>query len=207
MEQISYILIGFLIARLSTYLDKFFERQVKSYNELVYLQGYFNTCVAITHDNLNALNDFILTIRSGSIYVNSIQMYPVYEDYSLRLASLEYLNKTSSTIYQLKRVNNDIARIDLQYKDLVKYFLQKDIDPQTYMANVVDLSPQLQEFSQHLIRLKGELISRLAEARLLSKKERTPFSILYEKIYSITTKSLNKADIDKEKEIVLKGFQ
>ncbi|KKQ42181.1 MAG: hypothetical protein US60_C0022G0007 [Microgenomates group bacterium GW2011_GWC1_37_8] len=198
---------AFLFLRLSEFLTKIYQREVKHYNSLVILETQLNEIGGIIHDNIYILPNFRRVITSGNIYFNNLHTLPIDKSHYENLHDLDLINDLFSYFYQLRKINDDIETSTSGYIDIKNALIQKNITPQDYKVNSNLLAQNLVYIEVFLKDLEERTIKLMARIRVQIKKE-IPLGTRIQQFFIRTTEGkLNSGDIKKETEKLRKEIE
>ena len=166
---------AFLFIRIGEVLTKLYERKNKHYNALVGLERACNEYLNIISDNIFVINDFITISKSALgknqpfVYFNELHELSVDKEITLNLANIDLINETFSFEVGIDKMNNSIRATNRFYSDIKGAFIQRNIDFETYKANVLILMGKLEELKSFLLSLQEEDKKICAIARILMK--------------------------------------
>jgi len=189
---------AFLFLRLSEFLTKIYQREVKHYNSLVILETQLNEIGGIIHDNIYILPNFRRVITSGNIYFNNLHALPIDKSHYENLHDLDLINDLFSYFYQLRKINDDIETSTSGYIDIKNALIQKNITPQDYKVNSNLLAQNLGYIEVFLTDLEERTVNLMARIRVQIKKE-IPLGTRIQQLFIRTSEGkLNPEDIKKE---------
>ena len=198
---------AFLFLRLSEFLTKIYQREVKHYNSLVILETQLNEIGGIIHDNIYILPNFRRVITSGNIYFNNLHALPIDKSHYENLHDLDLINDLFSYFYQLRKINDDIETSTSGYIDIKNALIQKNITPQDYKVNSNLLAQNLGYIEVFLTDLEERTVNLMARIRVQIKKE-IPLGTRIQQLFIRTTEGkLNSGDIKKETEKLRKEIE
>jgi len=162
----------FFFLRLSEFLSKLYQRQVKHYNSLVMLETQLNEIGGIIHDNLYILPNFIRVITSGNVYFNNLHLMLIDKSHYENLYGLEILNDLFEYNYQVRKINDDINTASAGYQDIKKALIAKHISINDYKINAQNMANNLKTIEVFLAELQKDTIKLLAKIRVQMRYDR-----------------------------------
>lgn len=186
---------AFLFLRLSEFLTKLYQREVKHYNSLVNLEVQLNEIGGIIHDDLYVLPNFIRVITSGNIYFNNLHTIPIDKSHYENLYDLSLLNDLFSYFYQARKLNDDLITANSGYQDIKNALIQKNIKKDDYLINTKLMANNLKQIEVFLIEFEEVTVKLMARVRVQMKYD-IPLSTKIQQFFIKT-----KGDKIKETEI------
>lgn len=163
---------AFLFLRISEFLTKLYQRQVRHYNSLVALETQLNEIGGIIHDNLYILPNFIRVIKSGNVYFNNLRPIPVDKSHYENLYDLSLINELFSYNYQVRKINDDMETASIGYRDIKNALIERNISPEHYKINTDGLAEKLKQIELFLSDLQKRTIKLLARVRLQIRSDK-----------------------------------
>lgn len=171
-----------VFVRLGEALNKIYSRSERNQTSLIRLQHYVNDCMNVTNDNvfiakncLGVFDEAVLLTGQLPVFMNVPLPCPIDKETPLGLTNIDFLNEVYSLNVDLKTMNDSMATIDRAYSQIRDAFIQKSIDPPTYLENARRTRERYRELAGFLMELQKDLVRTLATSRILMR--RTPFFI------------------------------
>lgn len=202
---------AFILIRIAEILKEMWKRQEKANNELVILDRLMNINYGILDSNIIIVDDFIKVLQKieseDSVYVNPIHKLAVRKESSLNLANIHYLNKIFSLMVDFERSNNDVDTINGWNKELRTALIQRNISREEYRVNAKKILEDLPSLKKYFLHLSEEIISAMAENRILMRKQETFYHQLLVCYLGFNQVGVSGKEIETEKEIIKEEIQ
>nr|WP_320048317.1 hypothetical protein [uncultured Desulfuromonas sp.] len=204
---------AFLFLRFADGLSRIYERHAKNNKALILLEHHLNDCGGIIHDNIYILDRFLVLIEELEkdsslplVYSNILHPIPINKEIPVDLINIDSINELASYNLRTRKMNDSMQNLNNSYQQIKTSFVERHINPQTYVANVVGLKEDTLILRDFLSQLQKETVNVLATSRILCR-DRTFFSRIvlltfkqrYSKAYkeNITTEiNILKKEID-----------
>lgn len=189
---------AFLFLRLSEFLSKIYERQVKHYNSLVILDTQLNELGGIIHDNIYLIPFFKKSITSGNIYFSTLRSMPIDKSHYENLHDIDLINDLFSFNYQLRKLNDDIDSLTNGYAEIKNAYIQHNIQKPDYLINAQISAELLTTLEVFLKDMEEYSVQLIAKVRLMSKRD-VPLGTRIARLFIHTSGSkLKKNEIESE---------
>lgn len=161
---------AFLFLRLSEFLTRVYQRELKHYNSLVNLETQLNETGGIIHDNIYIVQNFQRVILSGNVYFNNLHQIPMDKSHYENLYDIDLINDLFTYYYQVRKINDDVQTSVEGYQEIKSALIQHNIDKNDYMINVQSLANTLKSIEAFFVKLEKDTVVLMAKIRI---KERT----------------------------------
>lgn len=162
---------AFVFLRITEFLSKIYERQVRHYNSLVVLETQLNELIGIISDDLYLIPTFKNSIESGNIYFSKLSQLPIDKTHYDNLQDITLINDLFSYNSQLRKLNDDIDSLSGGYADIKNAYIQRNIDPNDYLLNAKITAKMLTTLQVFLDDTNKKTIELMAKVRLMSKRD------------------------------------
>ena len=196
--------LAFLFIRIGDFLTKIYDREVKHYNALVFLNTELNSIMGIISSNLFILPKFKSTIVNGNIYWGRINVLPITKDLLHQLYDIELINDVFRYINHVETINDDINNITGGYIDLKNALIDRKINTEHYIANADLINKNLTLIEAFLKAHLDETIKLTAKLRLAQERDKPLASRLLEKIIGVKKKEFTKKELSEEEKQIRK---
>jgi len=162
---------AFLFVRLAEGLKRIYDRKEKHHTTLVRLEHYFNDSLNITSDNIFIADTFLEKSFQPDqliVFSNRFYNYPIDRELVLGLTNLDFANDLYTLNVELRKLNDSMATLDRSCAQVMRVFLSKNIDLDTYIASIRYSRHRYVEIREFLLEVKSDLVRMLAIARLLN---------------------------------------
>jgi hypothetical protein len=194
--------LAFLFIRIGDFLTKIYDREVKHYNALVFLNTELNSIMGITTSNLFILPNFKSSITKGNIYWGQMNTLPITKELLHQLYDIELINDVFRYINHVETLNDDINNITGGYKDLKNALIDRKIKTEHYITNAELISKNLTLIEAFLKGHLDETIKLTAKLRLAQERDKPLASRLLERIIGVKKKKFTKKELlDEEKQV------
>lgn len=187
---------AFLFLRLSEFLTKIYQRELKHYNSLVNLETQLNEIGGVIHDNIYVLPDFRRVIRSGNIYFNNLHQIPMDKGHYENLYDIGLINDLFTYYYEVRKLNDDIQTATYGYQEIKNAFIQKNINKNDYMINAQLLADNLKFIEAFLVKLQKDTVLLMAKVRIRIKMDKPLGTEL--QFFFVRSSKINDVQLRKE---------
>jgi len=163
---------AFLFLRLSEFLTKIYQRELKHYNLLVNLETQLNEIGDVIHDNIYVLPNFRRVILSGNIYFNNLHQIPMDKGHYENLYDIDLINDLFIYYYEVRKLNDDIQTATCRYQEIKNAFIQKNINKSGYVINAQLLADNLKFIEAFLVKLQKDTVLLIAKVRIRIKMDK-----------------------------------
>jgi len=205
---------AFLFLRVSDWLTKLYDRQVKGYNGLVKLDQALNRNLALIAHEL-----FVMKSHEGALKETKeedkissspqkFDLFPIHDEILLELTDIKLINELFRYNDDLRKVNYDMSAANDSLNNLIQYSRDRG-DVATYLYNVEKIKSQSFPIYKKFLnnKIKEETFNLLAKTRVLSKRKRPLFTKIMFWIIRIDYSEKLLEKIKDEKKTVLEEYK
>jgi len=187
---------AFLFLRLSEFLTKIYQRELKHYNLLVNLETQLNEIGDVIHDNIYVLPNFRRVILSGNIYFNNLHQIPMDKGHYENLYDIDLINDLFTYYYEVRKLNDDIQTATCGYQEIKNAFIQKNINKSGYVINAQLLADNLKFIEAFLVKLQKDTVLLIAKVRIRIKMDKPLGTKL--QFFFVRSSKINDVQLQKE---------
>lgn len=169
---------AFLFLRLGEACTLIYKRQATNRNALVKLQHHFNDCLNLINDNMFIIDTFFSVFEDYSsdqeeprIFSNRLKPIPIEKDLVVDLLNLDIINEIYTLHVDLRKLNDSMETANNMIEGPSEAFIGKIINHPTYVANIDQLKPLMQDLKKFLNAAVKDIIKEQASSNLLLKNE------------------------------------
>lgn len=194
---------SYLFLRIGTFFRSIYDRQIKHYNSLVFLERDLADTVQLIYDNIYTLKGFAATITKGEVFMGNFSILPIDKTGQQGLNNIDLVNDLQQFFVQVRKTNQDMEALFAGYSEIKNALIQKKMTINNYVYNakrtIESMVIPLIAFSEEL---EKEAVLLSAVIRLSIIKDRPIGLMLRQILYGNRKTRLNNEAINNEISVI-----
>ena len=168
---------AFLFLRIGEALTLIYKRHATNRNALVKIQHHLNDCLNLINDNMFIIGTFFSIFKNYSdqeesrIFSNRLKFIPIEKDLVVDLMNIDMINEIYTLHVDFRKLNDSMETANNMITGASEAFIGKIINHTTYVANIDQLKPRMEDLKKFLHAACKDIIEALASSNLLLKNE------------------------------------